>query len=66
MLATLSARRAQEAPATALRERHFERREIMRSIASALLALALLAGIAGQVSAFDAETFFEDQKKNLP
>lgn len=38
----------------------------MRSIASALLALALLAGIAGQVSAFDAETFFEDQKKNLP
>jgi hypothetical protein len=45
---------------------HVERRKIMRSIASALLALALLAGVASQASAFDPQTFFEQQKLNLP
>jgi len=44
----------------------FERRKIMRSIASALLALAMLVGVASQASAFDPQTFFEQQKLNLP
>jgi hypothetical protein len=38
----------------------------MRTIASALIALALLAGVAGQASAFDPQTFFEQQRLNLP
>jgi hypothetical protein len=38
----------------------------MRSIATALIALALIAGVAAQASAFDAESFFEQQKLNLP
>jgi hypothetical protein len=35
-------------------------------IASALVALALIVGVVGQASAFDARTFFEQQKLNLP
>jgi hypothetical protein len=38
----------------------------MRSIASALIALALLAGVAGQAGAFDAKTFFERQQLTVP
>jgi hypothetical protein len=39
---------------------------IMRLIASALLALSLLAAVAVPASAFDPQTFFEQQKLNLP
>jgi hypothetical protein len=31
----------------------------MKTILSALVAVALLAGVAGSASAFDAKTFFE-------
>lgn len=38
----------------------------MRTIASALIALALIVSVAGQASAFDPQTFFEQQRLNLP
>jgi hypothetical protein len=36
---------------------------IMRTITSALLALAVLAGVAAPASAFDAKSFFEQQER---
>jgi hypothetical protein len=36
---------------------------IMRAIASALLALSVLAGVAAPASAFDAKSFFEQQER---
>ena len=38
----------------------------MKTIVSALIALSVLAGIAGQASAFDPKTFWEQQERNLP
>ena len=38
----------------------------MRTLASTLIALAILAGIAAPASAFDAKSFFEQQQRNLP
>jgi hypothetical protein len=38
----------------------------MRTIVSALIALAVLAGIAGHASALDPKTFWEQQERNLP
>jgi hypothetical protein len=42
----------------------------MRTLASALVALAVLAGIAAPIataaSAFDANSFFKQQERNLP
>jgi len=38
----------------------------MKTIASALIALSLIAGIAAPASAFDARTFFEHQQNFLP
>jgi hypothetical protein len=36
---------------------------IMRAIASALLALSVLVGVAAPASAFDAKSFFEQQER---
>jgi hypothetical protein len=38
----------------------------MKTIVSALIALALFVGVAGQASAFDPQSFFEQQKLSLP
>jgi hypothetical protein len=35
----------------------------MKTIVSALIALSVLAGIAAQVSALDAKTFYEQQDR---
>ena len=35
----------------------------MKTIVSALIALSVLAGIAGPVSALDAKTFYEQQER---
>jgi hypothetical protein len=39
------------------------RRKAMKTIVSALVALSVLAGIAGPVAAADAKTFFEQQDR---
>jgi hypothetical protein len=60
----LSEARAKKAKTTLRRER------IMKTLASALIALAVLAGIMAPIatgaSAFDAKSFFEKQERNLP
>ena len=38
----------------------------MKTIASALIALSVIAGVAAPASAFDAKTFYEQQARNLP
>ena len=38
----------------------------MRTLASALIALALLAGVVAPASAFDGKSFFERLQRNLP
>jgi hypothetical protein len=38
----------------------------MKTIVSLLIALSVLAGIAGPASAFDPERFWEEQQRNLP
>ena len=38
----------------------------MRLIAFALLALSLLAAVAAPASAFDGQSYFEQQRLNLP
>jgi len=38
----------------------------MKTIVSLLIALSVLTGIAGQASAFDSRTFWEQQERNLP
>jgi hypothetical protein len=38
----------------------------MRTIAYALLALSLFAGVAAPASAFDPQTYFEQQRLHLP
>ena len=41
----------------------------MKTLASALIALAVLAGVVApshRASAFDAKSFFEQQQRNLP
>ena len=38
----------------------------MRMIASALIALSILAGVVAPAAAFDSRTFFEQQQRNLP
>jgi hypothetical protein len=38
----------------------------MRILASALIALSILAGIVAPASAFDAKSYFEQQQRNLP
>lgn len=38
----------------------------MRTIASALIALSLFASIAAPASAFDPQTYFEQQRLHLP
>lgn len=38
----------------------------MKSIASALIALSLLAAVAAPASAFDSRTFFQQLDRNLP
>ena len=35
----------------------------MKTLVSTLIALSVLAGIAGSASAFDAKTFYEDQAR---
>jgi hypothetical protein len=39
---------------------------IMKTLTSALLAFAVLAGVVAPASAFDAKSFFEQQQRNLP
>jgi hypothetical protein len=36
----------------------------MKTIVSALIALSVLAGIAGQATAFDAKTFWDQQDRD--
>ena len=36
----------------------------MNTIASALVALSLIAGVAGTAQAFDAKTFYEEVDRN--
>jgi hypothetical protein len=38
----------------------------MRTLASALIALAVLAGVVAPASAFDGKSFFERLERNLP
>jgi len=38
----------------------------MRSLTSALIALAILAGVVAPASAFDGKSYFEQQQHNLP
>jgi len=38
----------------------------MRTIASALIALSLLAAVAAPASAFDSKSFFQQLERNLP
>ena len=38
----------------------------MRTLASALIALAVLAGVAAPASAFDGRSYFEELQRNLP
>jgi hypothetical protein len=38
----------------------------MRTLASALIALAVLAGLVAPASAFDGKSFFERLERNLP
>jgi hypothetical protein len=38
----------------------------MRTVASALIALAVLAGVVAPASAFDGKSFFERLERNLP
>lgn len=38
----------------------------MKTLASALIALAVLAGVVAPAAAFDADSFFEQQERNLP
>jgi len=38
----------------------------MKTLASALIALAVLAGVVAPASAFDSKSFFEQQQRNLP
>jgi hypothetical protein len=39
------------------------RRTVMKTVVSALIALSVLAGIAGSAAAFDAKTFYEQQDR---
>jgi hypothetical protein len=39
---------------------------IMRTLASALIALSVLAGVVAPASAFDAKAYFEQLERNLP
>ena len=38
----------------------------MKTLASALVALAVLAAVVAPASAFDAKSFFQQQERNLP
>jgi hypothetical protein len=38
----------------------------MRTLASALIALAVLAGVVAPATAFDGKSFFERLERNLP
>jgi hypothetical protein len=38
----------------------------MKTLTSALLALAVLASVVAPASAFDAKSYFEQQQRNLP
>jgi hypothetical protein len=38
----------------------------MRTLASALIALAVLVGVAAPASAFDGKSYFEQLQRNLP
>jgi hypothetical protein len=38
----------------------------MKAIVSALVALSVLAGVAGPASAFAPKSFWEQQERNLP
>jgi hypothetical protein len=38
----------------------------MRTLASALMALALLAGVVAPAGAFDGKSYFERLQRNLP
>jgi hypothetical protein len=39
---------------------------IMRTLATALIVLSVLAGVALPAAAFDAKSYFEQQERNLP
>jgi hypothetical protein len=41
-----------------------EGRPAMKTMISALLALSVLAGIAGSANALDAKTFYEEQERH--
>jgi len=49
-------------PAAAGRAR--SRRDIMNTILSALVALSVIAGVAGTANAFDAKSFYEQVDRN--
>ena len=40
-----------------------KRRTVMKTVVSALIALSVLAGIAGSAAALDAKTFYEQQDR---
>jgi hypothetical protein len=62
---TVSQKHPSKGKATTLR-----RERIMKTLASALIALAVLAGIMAPIatgaSAFDAKSFYEQQERDLP
>jgi hypothetical protein len=39
---------------------------IMKALATALVALSILAGVVAQASAFDPRQYFEQLERNLP
>jgi hypothetical protein len=40
--------------------------EIMRLLASALIALSVLAGVVAPAGAFDAKSYFQQLERNFP
>jgi hypothetical protein len=38
----------------------------MKTVAAALIALAVVLGLVGTAGAFDPKTIWEDQERNLP
>ena len=58
----------QTSPWTASTEmkKDFEQEKIMKTIASALIALSLLAAVTAPASAFDSQTYFQELERNLP
>jgi hypothetical protein len=54
----------QHAHTAVQRVKEAQRRDIMKTILSALVALSVIAGVAASASAFDAKEFYEQVDRN--